>query len=81
MILKFEVYKNNEPEKTLFYECDDGDSDNVRKTIIVAIMEFKTNCMINNAPYNTWHMINWLKKYKGIEFSPAPTARIVRVDM
>lgn len=81
MFYKFEVYQNNIWQNDFYYECDEQDATELKKTILASVMEFKTACIVANKPFNTYHLVNWLRKYKHIEFVPAPMSRIVRVDM
>lgn len=82
MILKIEVYEINKWQHTLYVECNDSiDAEETKQIIRAYVTEFKTYCNINNKPYNVYHMINWIKKYKGLDFVGFPKYTTLRIDM
>jgi beta-xylosidase len=82
MLFKFDIYYNDQLEQTLFYDpYSQEDTEAVKNRILAAVMEFRTHCIKTHTSYNTWHLINWLRKEKKIEFCAAPIASVVRVDM
>lgn len=81
MIMEFAFYESGEFESALYYDADTFNVESIKNEVVLALMEFKTECILNVKPYNVYHFINWLKKYKGIELTTTTNECFVRIDM
>lgn len=81
MIMEFVFYNNNRLQGIYYYDADEFNTQSIKNEIVLALMEFKTQCITEEKPYNVYHFINWLKKYKSIELTETTNEVCVRLDM